>query len=202
MKAKVPRDHESYNVALMVEPPNQPNVDSVLPVHSSFIRQYISSWIKPVLSQVFSYLQQKMRSLLAWGSLLLWELWPLLSCTPEWQPLSVSWERLLGEILSLSLLGWAEHFSHFCLDQLLSPPTTSLPFLCECDFQRFKTWILPVGVTASGRQHNSGFSLCDLKGNQWPTFIREPSASQFASYYTICVKKKKLHYYVFFNISF
>lgn len=38
MKAKVPRDHESYNVTLIVALPNQANVDSVLPLHSSFVR--------------------------------------------------------------------------------------------------------------------------------------------------------------------
>lgn len=38
MKAKVPRDHESHNVALMVELPNQPDKDSVLLLNSSFVK--------------------------------------------------------------------------------------------------------------------------------------------------------------------
>lgn len=38
MKAKVPRDNENHNVALIVELLNQPKANSVLPLHPSFVR--------------------------------------------------------------------------------------------------------------------------------------------------------------------
>lgn len=71
IKARVLRDHKTQNVAVIVELPNQPNVNSVcLPLQSSFYGN-IFPYGSNQLSQVFSNLEQKMSH-----CFLLWESGP------------------------------------------------------------------------------------------------------------------------------